>query len=124
MSGAERKRFEEPDEVRRFPNGEAAVLDFGEFKIAKGVLHPGWSFESSMKALVGQDSCPFRHVGYAISGRLRVRMDDGTEIHIGTGDGYHIPPGHQAAVEGAEDFVGLEFDAGAIAEFGKQREGD
>jgi hypothetical protein len=87
-----------------------------------GRLRPGWSFERSMKALVGADSCPFRHVGYAFSGRLKVTMNDGSILMVAPGDGYMIPAGHQAAVDGDEDFVALEFDDGALAEFGKARE--
>jgi hypothetical protein len=120
VATAERKRFEEPDETRTFPDGEGAVLRFGDVSLAMGRLRPGWSFERSMKALVGQDSCPFRHVGYALSGRLSVRMDDGSEIEVNAGDGYMIPSGHQAAVVGEEDFVALEFDSGAIDRFGVQ----
>lgn len=116
---AARKRFEEPDEVRTFPDGEGAVLRFGDVSLAMGRLRPGWSFERSMKSLVGQDSCPLGHIGYAMSGRLRVHMDDGSVLDIEPGDGYVIPPGHRAEVVGAEEFVALEFDAGAIDRFGK-----
>jgi hypothetical protein len=116
---ARKGSFERPDETRSFPNGEASILHFDGASLGLGRLRPGWSFESSMKQITGTDSCPIRHVGYAISGRLHVRMDDGAELHVGPGEGYFIPPGHQAAVVGDEDFVGLEFDAGAIATFGK-----
>lgn len=116
---AQRKSFDEPDEVRTFPDGEAKVVSLGEVSLGIGRLRPGWSFERSMKPIVGGESCTLRHVGYAFSGRLSVRMDDGTTLGIGPGDAYLIPPGHQAAVDGDEEFVALEFDAGAISEFGK-----
>ena len=119
METPQSKNFDHPDEVRRFPHGEAALIDLGDVSLGIGRLRPGWSFEASMKSLVGKDSCPFRHVGYAFSGRLSVRMDDGTELRVGPGEGYVIPAGHQAAVDGDEDFVALEFDAGALAEFWK-----
>lgn len=119
MEIAQSKTFDQPDEVRRFPNGEGVLIKLGEVSMGMGRLKPGWSFESSMKDLVGQDSCPFRHVGYAFSGRLFVRMNDGTELKIGPGEGYLIPAGHHAEVEGDEDFVALEFDAGAVAGFGR-----
>jgi len=47
-------------------------------------------------------------VGYAISGRLTVRLKDGTNKTIGAGESYTIPPGHDAWVEGNERFVGIE----------------
>ena len=43
-----------------------------------------------------------------MSGRLRCAMDDGTEEEFGPGDVYHIPPGHDAWVEGDAPFVGIE----------------
>jgi hypothetical protein len=42
-----------------------------------------------------------RHTGYCIGGQLVVRMiDTGIETHIGAGDFFEIPPGHDAYVEG------------------------
>jgi hypothetical protein len=120
MEIAQSKSLDRPDEVRRFPNGEASLVQLGDVSLGMGRLRPGWSFESSMKSLVGKDSCPFRHVGYAFSGRLSVKMNDGSELHVGPGEGYVIPAGHQASVEGDEDFVALEFDTGALADFGKE----
>jgi quercetin dioxygenase-like cupin family protein len=35
-------------------------------------------------------------------------MKDGTERTIKAGDSYSIPPGHDAWVEGNDDFVGIE----------------
>ena len=119
MSVACSKSFDRPDETRSFPDGEAAVVDLGDVKLGMGRLHPGWSFERSMKPLVGGDSCQLRHVGFAFSGRLVVTMNDGSDMTIGPGEAYIIPAGHQAAVDGEEDFVALEFDATALAEFGK-----
>ena len=58
--------------------------------------------------MVGTASCQNSHVGYAVSGRLTVRLDDGTEKTISAGDSYTIPPGHDAWVEGNEPFVGTE----------------
>lgn len=120
MGRAQSKGFDQPDEIRRFPNGEAALIQLGDVSLGIGRLEPGWSFESSMKDIVGAESCPLRHVGYAFAGRLTVTMDDGTVLRIAPGEGYLIPPGHQAAVDGDEAFVALEFDAGALESFGKQ----
>jgi hypothetical protein len=121
METAHSRSFDHPDEVRRFPNGEAMLITLGTVSLGMGRLRPGWSFESSMKSFVGTESCPFRHVGYAFAGRLAVRMDDGSELLVRAGEGYVIPAGHQAAVDGDEDFVALEFDSGALEGFGKDR---
>src|SRR5918997_5444365 len=52
------------------------------------------------------------HIGYVLSGRMKVVMDDGTEAEAGAGDAAVIPPGHDAWIEGDEPCVWLEF-AGA-----------
>lgn len=50
---------------------------------------------------------PEAHTGYCIAGKFVVRMvETGIETHIGIGDFFEIPPGHDAYVEGA-DRVGL-----------------
>jgi quercetin dioxygenase-like cupin family protein len=42
---------------------------------------------------------------FHLSGHLRFRMDDGTEIEYGPGDVGTIPPGHDAWVVGNEPVV-------------------
>ena len=44
-----------------------------------------------------------------ISGRMRVKMDDGTEEEFGPGDVSHIPPGHNAWVVRNEPVVAIDF---------------
>ena len=46
---------------------------------------------------------------YAISGRLHIRMDDGTEQEVGPGEAMYVPPGHDAWVVGNEPFVAVDF---------------
>ena len=43
-----------------------------------------------------------RHIGYALSGRLHVAMDDGSELEYGPGDVVLVPPGHDGWTVGAE----------------------
>ncbi len=52
------------------------------------------------------------HVGYVISGRMKVVMDDGSEMEYGPDDALVIPPGHDAWIVGEEPCVILDF-AGA-----------
>jgi uncharacterized cupin superfamily protein len=49
-----------------------------------------------------------------VSGQLRLRHDDGTEVQIGPGDAYVIEPGHEAWGIGSEPVVGYEFDSKAV----------
>ena len=44
-----------------------------------------------------------------MSGRLRIRMDDGTEITAGAGDVTSLPSGHDAWVIGDEPVVVVDW---------------
>jgi hypothetical protein len=44
-----------------------------------------------------------------ISGRIVVRMDDGSESEFGPGDMGSIPPGHDAWIIGNEPFISIDF---------------
>jgi ethanolamine utilization protein EutQ (cupin superfamily) len=54
------------------------------------------------------------YLTYGLSGRLHVRMDDGTESETGPGDAQLLPPGHDAWVVGDEPYVGLDFQGGHL----------
>ena len=54
-------------------------------------------------------SCPIRHLGYTISGAIRVVMDDGQTLDIGPDDVFDIPPGHDKWVLGDEPWVTIEW---------------
>jgi mannose-6-phosphate isomerase-like protein (cupin superfamily) len=100
-----------PDEVREFADGmgrmEVVHLPCGD--VGKGTFPPGWRWSSHLKPIAGTDSCEVEHVGYIVAGRMTVRMDDGTESHLGPGDFAYIPPGHDAWVDGEETCEFLDF---------------
>jgi len=50
--------------------------------------------------LAGMGSCPAPHLVDVVSGRLHVRMDDGSQGEAGPGDALWIAPGHDAWVVG------------------------
>jgi quercetin dioxygenase-like cupin family protein len=97
-----------PDEVRTPNKTRVEVVRLEGFTIGRFNFEPGWRWSECIKPVVKTDSCQVSHVGYAVSGRLTVRMKDGTQKTIVAGDSYTIPPGHDAWVEGNERFVGLE----------------
>jgi quercetin dioxygenase-like cupin family protein len=70
--------------------------------------HGCWRWSECIKPVVDTASCQNSHVGYAVSGQLTVRLDDGTEKTIRAGDSCTIRPGHDAWVEGNEPFAGTE----------------
>jgi hypothetical protein len=98
-----------PDEVRKFTHGRVELASLGEVAIGRITLEPGWKWSNDVKQIVNTNSCELPHTQYAISGRLRVRMDDGAEQEFGPGDAMYIPPGHDAWVVGNEPFVAVDF---------------
>ena len=102
----ETRRFESPDErLDMKHHGGISIVRMGDGSMGMhAIFEPGWTWEADEKPLLGSpESCPMRHTGYCISGRLTVRMlDTGLETHIATGDFFEIPPGHDAFVEGDE----------------------
>jgi hypothetical protein len=98
-----------PDEVRKFTHGRVELASLGEVAIGRITLEPGWKWSNDVKHIVNTNSCELPHTQYAISGRLRVRMDDGTEQEFGPGDAMYVPPGHDAWVVGNEQFVAVDF---------------
>ncbi len=48
-------------------------------------------------------------MGYVVSGRQIVLMDDGTEFEIGPGDVVSIPAGHDGWTIGDETCVVIDF---------------
>lgn len=102
------KSLNSPDEVRSPNKTRVEVVHVEGFSIGRLNLEPGWRWSECVKPVVKTDQCQVSHVGYAVSGRLRVRTKDGTEKTISAGDCYTIPPGHDAWVEGSERFVGIE----------------
>lgn len=103
------KSHDSPDEVRSPDKTRVEVVRLPGFTLARFVFQPGWRWSECVKPVVGTESCQAAHVGYAVSGRLTVRMNDGPEKSFGPGMSYTIPPGHDAWVEGDEPFVCIEM---------------
>ncbi|HVU77111.1 MAG TPA: cupin domain-containing protein [Gaiellaceae bacterium] len=112
MSGAhktERKAFDRPDELREFPHGRAEIVTVGGAEIGRLVFEPGWRWSSHVKPIAGTDSCEAPHFQYHVSGRLAIRMDDGTELVAEAGDVTSLPSGHDAWVVGDEPVVVVDW---------------
>ncbi len=98
-----------PDEVRKFPNSKVELANLGDTVIARITGEPGWKWSKDVKPIVNTNSCQLAHTQYVISGRIRVRMDDGTEQEFGPGEVSYVPPGHDAWVVGNEPFIAIDF---------------
>ena len=119
MAAAEVKSFDSPDEPRPFEGkGKADVVQLAGKNIGRGVFEPGWRWSENVKPNAGTDSCEVSHLGYCLSGRMKVFMDDGSEGEVGPGDAFAIPPGHVAVVVGDEDCVLLDF--GEFGDYAKR----
>jgi hypothetical protein len=119
MANVEVKNFDSPDEVRPFEGkGQAEVLNIGGKVVGKATFEPGWKWSDNVKPIAGTDSCQVSHLGYVLSGRMRVYMDDGSEAEFGPGDVMAIPPGHDAETLGDEACVSLDF--GEFGDYAKR----
>jgi hypothetical protein len=105
----EQKSFAEPDEVREFPNGRVEILEIGHGQVGRIIAEPGWRWSNDVKPIAGTDSCEAPHFQYHVSGRLAIRMDDGTELIAGPGDITSLPSGHDAWVVGDEPVVVIDW---------------
>lgn len=109
MGGLAARSFESPDEVRRFDKGRMEVITLGGETVGRATFEPGWRWSECVKPIAGTSSCQAAHLGYVVSGRMHVVMDDGTEGEAGPGDLFDIAPGHDAWIVGAEDCVVIDF---------------
>jgi mannose-6-phosphate isomerase-like protein (cupin superfamily) len=109
MAGLIAKHLDSPDETRSIPKGKVEIVQLGDVAIGRAVFEPGWRWSECVKPIVKSESCQTHHTTYIVSGRMHVRMDDGTEQELGPGDAAIIPPGHDAWIVGDEPCVGLDF---------------
>jgi hypothetical protein len=119
MAGVEQGSFDSPDETRTPEKTKIEVLKLGSTTAARVTFQPGWKWSECIKPVVGTESCQARHVGTAVSGRLHVVHEDGSEVDAGPGAAYVIEPGHDAWVLGEEPFIAFEFESKTAAEYAK-----
>ena len=119
MAGLEIKQFDNPDEVRPFADekGAAHIVNLSSGPVGRGVFEPGWRWSEHVKPIANTDSCQTAHLGYVLSGRMHIVMDDGSEGECGPGDAVSIAPGHDAWTVGDEACVLLDF--GQIQNYAK-----
>src|SRR3954463_654331 len=106
-------------EPRPFKDGKG-YLDVGETAsgaVGRAVFEPGWKWSEHVKPIAGTDSCQAGHMGFVVSGQMRVVMDDGTAADYGPGDVMIAPPGHDAWVPGTEPCVVIDWQG--VADYAK-----
>jgi len=109
MPRLQSKRFAKPDVVRTMPLARFETVMLDEVQVGHCTFQPGWRWSESIGPLLERTSCPFRHLGYTISGAIHVVMDDGAEMDVSANTAYDIPPGHDKWVTGTEPWVTVEW---------------
>jgi hypothetical protein len=109
MKTMETKSLNRPEEVRTFDKGKLELVKVGGATVGRATFQPGWRWSQSVKPLVNTKSCEAPHFQYHVSGTLRIKMDDGTEVECKAGDVSLLPTGHDAWVVGNEPVVVVDF---------------
>jgi mannose-6-phosphate isomerase-like protein (cupin superfamily) len=109
MAPIEIKSFDRPDETRPFEGrGRVELVTLNGQQIGKATFEPGWRWSQDVKPIAQTESCQVKHLGFVLSGRLRITMDDGSQAEIGPGDAFSVPAGHDAEVVGDEPCVTID----------------
>jgi hypothetical protein len=117
MAKMEKKTLSAPEEKRSFDKGQLELVTLGGVTFGRATLQPGWKWSTCVKPIVNTESCQAAHLTYHISGRLKIRMDDGSEDEFGPGEVSLVPPGHDAWVVGDEPVVVIDITG--MAEYAK-----
>ena len=79
-------------------HGHAVLGNAGGMSLLRSTFEPGWRWSTDVAPIAGTDHCRLHHLGYVLSGAIRVRLEDGTECDFNAGDLADIPAGHDAWV--------------------------
>ena len=120
MSALIRMPFAAAEEVRPFEGGtgqlELVNLDAGP--VGRATFLPGWRWSEHVKPIAKTESCQAAHLGYFISGRMKVVTTDGEEMEYGPGDFAIMAPGHDAWVVGDDACVVIDWQG--FADYAKR----
>ena len=107
----EHKKFSTKQDVetREFNNGKAEVMSIAGGTVGRLTLRKGWRWSNDVKPIAKTEWCEALHFQYQISGRLHVKMSDGSEFELGPGDVSYLPAGHDAWVIGDEPVVAVDW---------------
>jgi quercetin dioxygenase-like cupin family protein len=120
MAGLVQRSFDSPDEVRSFEagTGDLKLVNLENGPVGRATFQPGWKWSEHVKPIAKTDSCQAAHMGYFVSGRMKIVMDDGEQAEFGPGDFMICPPGHDAWIVGDDPCVVIDWQG--MADYAKR----
>jgi uncharacterized cupin superfamily protein len=109
MATIEKKSLNQPEQTKNIGRVKVEAITIGGVDFQRDTAQPGWRWSVDVKPAAKTETCQVSHLIYVISGRLRVRMNDGKETEFNPGDMGLIPPGHDGWTVGDKPAVWLEF---------------
>ena len=103
------RSFDDPEQSLEVAGVRKDVVHVGETPVVRAIYPTGWLHSRDS----GPEPCADTHVGYCVSGRLRVWWEDGREVMVEGGQAVVLPPGHDA--ECLEECTLIQFDGGVRA---------
>ena len=113
MAGTEARDFSSPDETRTPDKTRIELVNLAGGQIGRFTFEPGWRWSECIKPIAKTDSCQVEHIGYCVSGSLRIKQADGSEQDITPGMVYRIAPGHDGWNSSSQPAVVVEFQGAA-----------
>lgn len=110
------KSFDAPDDALTFDKARINVIKVEDKAFTRLSLEPGFTCTSLLKPEEKESGyCEAPHLGYLISGKIHLKMKDGSEYDINAGSIVDIPGGHEGWVEGNSPAVILDLKGEAPA---------
>ena len=94
MAGMVRKSLNSPEETRPFEDGKGKLelVNIESGAVGRATFEPGWQWSKHVKPIAKTDSCQAAHLGYYMSGRMKVVMDDGDKVRSFLDAPEHVHP--------------------------------
>ena len=106
-----RSNLGEPDRILGIPGPSCKIWmrKVDNKQVVRIEIQAGFEWSESIKPILPgkPDWCPSSHFGFLESGLMKILMEDGSSVHVKTGETYFIPPGHRP--EFLADTTMIEF---------------
>ena len=104
------KRFDNPDEIRKFDKGSFEIVILADMTIGRATYAPGWKWSVDVSPLAGTEFCEVEHLGMVLFGSATVAFKDGEIYTLEKGDIFYVSPKpHDSWVVGDQAYVSLHF---------------